>query len=123
MLYVIGIVSILLVSLALAWKAAKKLERGSKGSEISEGVLLSISMPRQNEKLPVAAEQMFASLHGILAFTPGAQEHISLEMASSADGIRFYAFTPRPFKNFVESQIYAQYPDAEIRDAGDYTKR
>src|SRR4030042_2075179 len=122
MLYVIGIVAILLVSLALAWKAAKKLERGTKGSEISEGVLLSIAMPRENEKLPVAAEQMFASLHGILAFTPGVQEHVSLEMASSAEGIRFYAFTPRAFKNFVESQIYAQYPDAEIREAIDYTK-
>jgi len=79
-------------------------------------------MPRENEKLPVAAEQMFASLHGILAFTPGAQEHISLEMASSTEGIRFYAFTPRAFKNFVESQIYAQYPDADIREAIDYTK-
>ncbi len=112
-----------MISVALAWKAAKGLEkRGSKSTEIAEGVLLSIALPRENEKLPVAAEQMFASLHGILAFTPGVQEHVSLEMASSTEGIRFYVFTPVSFKNFVQSQIYAQYPDAEIREAIDYTK-
>lgn len=122
MLYIVLILVILFVSFVLAWRAAKRLEGGSKNSEISEGVLLSIALPRENEKLPVAAEQMFASLHGLLAFTPQSEEHISLEMASSGGGIRFYVFTPRIFKNFVESQIYAQYPDAEIREAVDYTK-
>ncbi len=120
--YIILVVVILFVSFVLAWRAAKRLEGGSKASEITEGVLLSIALPRENEKLPVAAEQMFASLHGLLAFTPQSEEHVSLEMASSVEGIRFYVFTPRIFKNFVESQIYAQYPDAEIREAIDYTK-
>jgi len=120
--YIALVLGILFVSFVLAWRAAKRLEGGSKSSEIAEGVLLSISLPRENEKLPTAAEQMFASLHGLLTFTPSVQEHVSLEMASSPEGIRFYAFTPRIFKNFVESQIYAQYPDAEIREAVDYTK-
>ncbi|HEX7455899.1 MAG TPA: type IV secretion system DNA-binding domain-containing protein [Candidatus Nanoarchaeia archaeon] len=121
-MFYIGIVAgILFISFVLAWRAAKKLE-GGRSSQISSGILLSITLPRQNEKLPTAAEQMFASLHGILAFTPNVQEHLSLEMASSGDGIRFYAYTPAALKNFVESQIYAQYPDAEIREAVDYTK-
>ena len=120
--FILVLVGIIAFALLLAWGAARKQEGGSKASEITEGVLLSIALPRENEKLPVAAEQMFASLHGLLSFTPGVQEHISLEMASSAEGIRFYVFTPRVFKNFVESQIYAQYPDAEIREAIDYTK-
>lgn len=119
--YIIIIAFILFVSFLLAWRAAKRIEVGS-GSEISNGVLLSISIPRENEKLPVAAEQMFASLHGLLAFTPDVQEHISLEIASSDEGIRFYVFTPLKYKNFVQSQIYAQYPDAEIHEAVDYTK-
>ena len=122
MAYYIFIPVILLIAFCWAWIAAKKQERGLKGSEIPNGTLLSIALPRENEKLPTAAEQMFASLHGILAFTPKIQEHISLEMASSEEGIRFYAYTPNNFKNFVESQIYAQYPDAEIREAVDYTK-
>src|SRR4030042_2911491 len=120
--YIALVVGILVVWCVLAWRAAKRLEGGAKSSEIGQGVLLSIAMPRENEKLPTAAEQMFASLHGILTFTPATQEHISLEMASSTEGIRFYAYTPRIFKNFVESQIYAQYPDAEIREAIDYAK-
>ena len=122
MLYIAIIVGILIISFFLAWRAARKLERGLRSSQISNGVLLSIILPKENEKLPTAAEQMFASLHGILAFTKDVQEHISLEMASSSEGIRFYVFTPFAFKNFVVSQIYAQYPDAEIREAIDYAK-
>ena len=122
MLYIVVIIGILIISFVLAWRAARKLEAGKRSSQISSGVLLSISLPRANEKLPTAAEQMFASLHEILAFTRDAQEHISLEMASSSGGIRFYVFTPLAFKNFVVSQIYAQYPDAEIREAIDYAK-
>ncbi len=110
------------ISFLWAWREARKSELGIKKSDIEEGILLSIQLPRENERLPIAAEQMFASLHGLLRFTPGAQEHFSLEMASSIEGVRFYVYTPVTFKNFVESQIYAQYPDAEIREAIDYTK-
>ncbi len=113
---------IVVVSFFLAWRAARKLEVGEHRASISEGVLLSIQLPKENEKLPVAAEQMFASLHGLLRFTPDTQEHISLEIASNIDGIRFYVYAPRQFKSFVESQIYAQYPTAEIREAVDYSR-
>jgi len=122
MTFIIVIAIVVFISFLLAWRAARKLEIGVKKTDIEEGVLLSIQLPRENERLPIAAEQMFASLHGLLRFTPDIQEHLSLEMASSIDGVNFYVFTPRNFKNFVESQIYAQYPDAEIREAIDYTK-
>lgn len=122
MTFIFIIAIVIFISFLLAWRAARKLEIGAKKTDIEEGVLLSIQLPRENERLPIAAEQMFASLHGLLRFTPGIQEHLSLEMASSIDGVRFYAYTPSNFKNFVESQIYAQYPDAEIREALDYTK-
>ncbi len=121
-MFIAALIVILLISFILAWRAARKLEGGKRPSQISNGILLSITLPRNNEKLPTAAEQMFASLHGILNFTPGVEEHLALEMASSVDGIKFYAYTPAAFKNFVESQIYAQYPDAEIREAVDYSK-
>lgn len=121
-LFFLGLIVILLISFFLAWRAARRLEIGERKSQIEQGILLSIQLPKENEKLPVAAEQMFASLHGLLRFTPDVQEHISLEMASSVDGIRFYVYTPVQFKNFVESQVYAQYPTAEIREAVDYSK-
>lgn len=122
MTFIILIAVVVFVSFLMAWRAARKLEIGVKKTDIDEGVLLSVQLPRENEKPPIAAEQMFASLHGLLRFTPDVQEHISLEIASSIDGLRFYIFTPRNFKNFVESQVYAQYPDAEIKEALDYTK-
>ncbi len=122
MSFIIIIAVVVVISFLLAWRAARKLEIGVNKSDIDEGVLLSIQLPRENERLPIAAEQMFASLHGLLRFTPDVQEHLSLEMASSVDGVRFYVYTPLNFKNFVESQIYAQYPDAEIREALDYAK-
>jgi len=122
MFFIFIIAVVVFVSFLLAWRAARKLELGIRKSDIDEGVLLSIQLPRENERLPIAAEQMFASLHGLLRFTPGVQEHLSLEMTSSTAGVHFYVYTPRQFKNFVESQIYAQYPDAEIREALDYTQ-
>jgi len=120
---IIIVLIIVAVAFFFAYRTALQQEaKGSKKPDITEGVLLSIRLPKENEKLPIAAEQMFASLHGLLRFTTDTQEHISLEMASSTDGISFYAYTPREFKSFVESQIYAQYPTAEIREAVDYSK-
>lgn len=121
LIIILGI--IVVIAFFFAYRSALQQEGGkAKKSDIKEGVLLSIRLPRENEKLPIAAEQMFASLHGLLKFAPGVQEHISLEMASSAEGLGFYVFTPIQFKSFVESQIYAQYPTAEIREAVDYSK-
>lgn len=120
---IIILVIIVFVAFFFAYRSALQQEIGkSKKTDINEGVLLSIRLPRENEKLPTAAEQMFASLHGLLKFTPEEQEHISLEMASSSEGLGFYIFTPRKFKSFVESQVYAQYPTAEIRDSVDYSQ-
>lgn len=113
----------MVISFVLAYLAAKKLEFGPANiEEIQEGILLSIQLPKENERMPIAAEQMFSSLHGLLRFTPDIQEHLSLEMASDSSGIHFYVFTPKNFRHFVESQIYAQYPDAEIKESTDYSK-
>lgn len=85
-----------------------------------ENVILQIRVPKANEKGALAAEQMFSSLHGLLKMTPETQEHIGFEICGSVDGIHFYAFTPAHLKDFVESQVYAQYPNAEIRQIEDY---
>src|SRR3989338_7718450 len=123
MYLILGIVVMLALSFFFAYRAAKKLETTKAVEQPTEGVLLAIELPKENEKTPISAEQMFASLHGLLRFTPGIQEHLSLEIASTPDGIRFYAFIPKQFKNFVEGQIYAQYPAAEIREVEDYTHK
>jgi len=94
----------------------------------TEHVLLLIEVPKENEKKELSAEQMFASLHGILRpksdlRREGAiQEHISFEIASINNQIHFYVWTPRHLKDFVEGQIYAQYPSVRISEGvEDYT--
>lgn len=95
-----------------------------------EHTLLVLEIPRTNEKKELAAEQMFASLHGILrskrelAAQGGLQEHISFEFAAINKQIRFYVWVPKYLQNFVEGQIYAQYPQVQIHEAEeDYAAR
>jgi hypothetical protein len=102
----------------VAWTVAgKRLEEApSENEAIEAGILLSILVPKQNDKTPLAAEMMFASLHGLLSKTPGLQEHVSLELVATTEGIRFYVYLPAYFRTFVEGQIYAQYPNANIAE-------
>ena len=88
-----------------------------------ESDLLILEIPKANDKKELAAEQLFASLHGIfrdkseLRLNNGIQEHLSFEIASVNGQIRFYAWVPRTLRSFVESQIYSQYPTVQIREA------
>jgi hypothetical protein len=52
------------------------------------------------------------------------QEHISLEVASIEQRLRFYIWTPKHLQAFVEGQIYAQYPTVQIYEQEeDYSDR
>jgi hypothetical protein len=88
----------------------------------TEHMLLLIEVPKENEKKELSAEQMLASLHGILRPASelrregSIQEHISFEIAAKDDRISFYVWTPKHLKDFVEGQIYAQYPNVRIRE-------
>ncbi len=92
-----------------------------------EMVTLMLEIPRANEKKELAAEQMFASLHGILRsrkeiMRDGVlQEHMSFEIASIEKRIRFFVTVPKHLQNFVEGQVYAQYPTVQIYEVPDYS--
>ncbi len=95
-------------------------------TEVTPGVVLLLQVPRTNEKKELAAEQMFASLHGLLTmpaksrFRPAERERISFEIAVLKKRIGFYVWVPEYLKNFVEEQIYAQYPTVHISEVEDY---
>jgi hypothetical protein len=92
----------------------------------NDGVVLLLQVPRTNEKKELAAEQMFASLHGLLtmpsksAWRPAERERISFEIAVRKRRIGFYVWVPTYLKSFVEEQIYAQYPTVHISEVSDY---
>ena len=113
----------------LGYLAVRNNRRAKVVQEL-EHTLLILEIPRTNDKKELAAEQMFASLHGILrskrelAAQGGLQEHISFEIAAIQKRIRFYVWVPTYLQNFVEGQIYAQYPTVQIYKADDdYTQR
>lgn len=89
----------------------------------TESTLLILEIPKANDKQELAAEQLFASLHGILRDknelrqAGGIQEHLSFEIASVDGQIRFYVWVPKNLQSFVEGQIYSQYPTVQIHVA------
>jgi len=84
--------------------------------------MLAILVPKNNEKTPLAAEQMFASLHGIFREGKRFQERISFEIISQDNYIQFYVRISHELKDFIKGQIYAQYPTAEIYEVSDYAQ-
>lgn len=103
----------------LTWRNYRKVEIANA----IESDLLILEIPKANDKSELAAEQLFASLHGIfrdrneLKLNSGVQEHLSFEIASVNGQIRFYAWVPRTLRSFVEGQIYSQYPTVQIHEA------
>jgi len=103
----------------LTWRNWRKIDAATT----VESDLLVLEIPKANDKKELAAEQMFASLHGILRDrnelreSRGLQEHLSFEIASVNGQIRFYVWVPKTLRSFVESQIYSQYPTVQIYEA------
>jgi hypothetical protein len=120
-----GWVVVAAVFVYLAWQN----RRQEKWISSTDNILLLIEVPKDNEKKELSAEQMFASLHGILRPRSelnregSIQEHISFEIVSRLYSIQFYVWTPKHLKDFVESQIYAQYPTVQIKEGPeDYSR-
>ncbi len=87
-------------------------------------VLLQVMVPHDNEIKIDAMEQIFASLYSMK--TGGRfkwlhpQPHISLEIVSVNDEIKFYIACPQKLRELVERQIHSGYPDAEIKTVDEY---
>lgn len=92
--------------------------------------ILEIKLPREILKGPQAMEVVLNMFHqtrdGSLyeKYWKGfLRAWFSLEIASINGEIHFFVCTQSFFRNLVEAQIYAQYPDVEITEVDDYTKK
>jgi hypothetical protein len=91
-------------------------------------VLLEIQVPRDVIKTPAAMELIFTnafyhqSMKGFWEqFMIGAPwMWFSLEIVSIDGRVHFYVRTPTRIRNLVETQIYAQYPQAKVVETEDY---
>ncbi len=93
-------------------------------------VLLEIKPPRNLVKTPLAMETVLSGMH----LSPGESNWYkkfilgsvrpwwSLEIASLEGQVHFFIWTRVGFRRLIEAQLYAQYPNMQISEAGDYTR-
>ena len=102
----------------------------SKAAAKKEWVMLEIDIPRTSEQTVRAVENIFSNLagaHSSVGWTDTwihgeSQASISIEIASIEGRVSFFVHSLSSLRDLIEASIYAQYPDAEIREAQDYTK-
>lgn len=94
-----------------------------------EWVLLEIVPPKEVFKSPAAMELVLNILHGGGAgnwyekyWKGELAQYYSLEIVSTEGKVHFYIRFAKKFKKAFEAQLYAQYPQAEVREVEDYTK-
>lgn len=91
--------------------------------------LLELRLPREITKSPLAMELFITSLYqsggeasGLKVYTDGgARPWFSLEMTSVDGVVKFFIWTRSRFKDLIETQLYAQFPDIEIVEVPDYS--
>lgn len=92
-------------------------------------IVLEIVPPREVFKSPEAMELVLNALHGggfgswYERYWKGElAQYYSLEIASIEGRVRFFVRFHKKFRKVFEAQLYAQYPQAQVMEAEDYTK-
>lgn len=93
--------------------------------------VLQITLPDTAEETPKSMENAIALWGGVHKapdlyekFFEGYQEAFySLEVQCTAERVRYFMVIPEVHRQFFEGVVYGQYPEAEIREAPDYTLR
>ncbi|MFA6177597.1 MAG: hypothetical protein WC694_01725 [Candidatus Paceibacterota bacterium] len=92
-------------------------------------VLLEIVPPREVLRSPKAMELFFTNALYHWSIKGGKEEWwqgavwlwFSLEIVSLEGQVHFYIRTPTRIKDLIETQMYAQYPQAQVKVVEDYT--
>lgn len=100
------------------WRQTNRVKAtlSEPADENQENSLIAISVPKNNDRTPLAAEQLFAALHGIFRSGAVTQPQISCEVISKNKLINFYVYIPTNLKDFVLSQVYSQYPNVDVKE-------
>jgi len=123
----VGVYVIFLLVVVLAWNLwltyiQTQFLRGIKW------ILLEVKPPKEVFKSPAAMELVLNSLYQAGGtgnwydkyWKGNLRNYFSLEIVSTEGKIHFYIRTSEKFKKIIESQLYAQYPQAEIFEVKDY---
>lgn len=122
------------------WVIRRKLHMRIKAKNTFDQITLKIRVPKeikqedvehvkslqQMQELIGFTETIFQTLgnirgqRGIKAWLYGRDDLVTFEMVTSKNLIMFYVTCHERQREFIESQIQAQYPHAQIEDVGDY---
>jgi hypothetical protein len=115
----------------LGWAAFKMWVHYVQQDFISgiDFVLLEIIPPREVLRSPKAMELFLTNALYHWSLKGGQEEYwqgavwlwFSLEIASIDGQVHFYIRTPTRVRGLIETQMYAQYPQAQVRAVEDYT--
>ena len=104
----------------------KKLRKKDRNEKSSDGILMEVRVPRNNELEIGVAEQMFANLYGIGGKAEGLAEKfsvtncVSFEMIGLPGEIRFFVHCPKKLADLVEKQILGSYQEADVAIVNEY---
>ncbi len=98
-------------------RVPKELRKEDAGAEKSQ---------QQVQELIAAMETVFSTLgslkaeHGFGSWLQGRSDTFSFEIVTHKEKISFYVSVPSAYQQFIEEQIHAQYPSAQIEEVPDY---
>jgi len=135
----IDILALLILLLVLAFLIRALLRSRSFLPTALQKVVLLVQVPKessdaaeQEENIDQiknqisVAESLFATLGGLKAqrgfkaWLIGRSDHFSFEIVADQGLISFYVSVPKYMQDYMEQQILAQYPEANINPAQDY---
>ncbi len=91
-------------------------------------VLFEIILPKELKQSPVAMEEFLSSIHVnpgestfiATLFQGSTRPYWSFELVSIEGELHMYIWTWEKFKDMIESQFYAHFPDVELLEVEDY---
>ena len=138
-LIIVAAYLVIFAALLVARFLLRKQHRETKGFK---KIVLLVTVPKEapdvsaqgNKEATIAeirekigvAESLFAAVGGLSpekgmkAWFIGREDEVSFEMVMHEGLIHFYVAMPEKLRGFVEEQIHANYPHADIEDAEDY---
>lgn len=119
--FILGFLTIVIAGFGLAYILFWLRFRGREKISLNLR-FLEVRVPKENEIEIGVAEQLYANLHAIankrklLSLTPG----ISLEIVGEHESIRFIIAVPSGLSSYVEEQVHAVYPEADVVELEEY---
>ncbi|MBD3281515.1 type IV secretion system DNA-binding domain-containing protein [Candidatus Uhrbacteria bacterium] len=122
------------------WLVRRTMHLKVKFKRSHEKIVLKVKVPKEVRREDVEQQKSLQQMQELIGFTEtifqtigsmraergvkswltGREDVLTFEMVSHKSLIMFYVTCPVKHRQFVESQIQAQYPHSSIEDVGDY---